>query len=293
MSKLDENGLSYGWYTDVVNNASGAVGSGNMAYRGILHVLMETHGITGGRNYYERRVMGQVSVATGILDYVYNNAETVRSVVRAQKQTIVDEGKTYEEVKALVGADNKGNDDVISAGCTITISDFIFAIEKAVKNAKDSKAVKDNTLKIGMISTATTKDASEEVKGSVGFDVSIALVATDKDGKVTAADSDVVSASFEFDTKGETSKDNAKVTSKKEAGANYGMASYGQDLNGDGTVKEWFEQADILDEKIIGKKADEITALAVDTGYGVEDVQKAGCTINIGDMVKAAVKACK
>ena len=203
------------------------------------------------------------------------------------------EGKTYEEVKALVGAENKGNDDVISAGCTIKISDFIFAIENAVKNVKDSKAVKDNTLKIGMISTATTKDASEEAKGSVGFDVSIAVVASDKDGKVTAADSDVVSASFEFDTKGETSKDTAKVTSKKEAGANYGMASYGQDLNGDGTVKEWFEQADILDEKIIGKKADEITALAADTGYGVDDVQKAGCTINIGDMVKAAVKACK
>ena len=102
MGKLDENGLSYGWYTDVVNNASGAVGSGNLAYRGVLHVLMETHGITGGRNYYARRVMGQVSVAIGILDYVYENAETVKSVVRAQKQTIVDEGKTYEDSDRVV-----------------------------------------------------------------------------------------------------------------------------------------------------------------------------------------------
>ena len=101
-SKLAENGLSYGWYTDVVNNAGGGVGSGNAAYRGILHILMETHGIQGGRNYYARRVMGQVSVVTGVLDYVYENAATVRSVVRAQKQTIVDEGKTYEESDQVI-----------------------------------------------------------------------------------------------------------------------------------------------------------------------------------------------
>ena len=204
------------------------------------------------------------------------------------------EGKTYEEVKALVGSENKGNDEVVNAGCTIMISDFIFAIENAVKNAKDSSATSEDTLKIGVVSTqATTKDATEDAKGTTGFDVSIAVVASDKDGKVTAADSDVVSASFEFDTKGATDKETAKVTSKKEAGANYGMAAYGQDLNGDGTVKEWFEQADILDETIIGKKSDEISALAVETGYGNEDLQKAGCTINIADMIKAAVKASK
>ena len=102
MGKLDENGLAYGWYTDVVNNASGAVGSGNAAYRGVLHVLMESHGITGGRYGYERRVMGQVSVATGIFDYLSANAATVKSVVRAQKQTIIEEGKTYEESDQVV-----------------------------------------------------------------------------------------------------------------------------------------------------------------------------------------------
>lgn len=203
-------------------------------------------------------------------------------------------GKTYDEVKALVGAENKGNEEVINAGCTIMISDFIFAIENAVKNAAESNATKDDTLKIGVVSTqASAKDATEDAKGTTGFDVSIAVMATDKDGKVTAADSDVVSASFEFDTKGVTSKETAKVSSKKDAGANYGMAAYGQDLNGDGTVKEWFEQADILDKAIIGKNADEIGALALETGYGAEDLQKAGCTINIADMIKAAVKASK
>ena len=27
--------------------------------------------------------------------------------------------------------------------------------------------------------------------------------------------------------------------------------------------------------------------------YGIDDVKTAGCTINISDMIKAAVKACK
>jgi len=100
--KLEENGLTYGWYTDVVNNASGDVGSGNAAYRGTLHVLMESHGIFRGRIAYERRVMSQVSVATGILDYLNENTATVKNVVTAQKQAIVDAGKTYEETDQVV-----------------------------------------------------------------------------------------------------------------------------------------------------------------------------------------------
>jgi hypothetical protein len=44
-------------------------------------------------------------------------------------------GKTVSEVKALVASDNKGTEEVIRAGCTIEISDFVRAIEKAVASA--------------------------------------------------------------------------------------------------------------------------------------------------------------
>lgn len=44
-------------------------------------------------------------------------------------------GKTVSEVKALVANGGKGNTEVVSAGCTIAIEDFIFAIEKAAANA--------------------------------------------------------------------------------------------------------------------------------------------------------------
>lgn len=204
-------------------------------------------------------------------------------------------GKTYDEIKALVGKENKGNDDVINAGCTITISEYVLAIEKAVKNAKESKAVADNSVKLGVISTQIeTKDATADAKGKNGLDITVSAVAKGADGKITAMASDAVSVEFIFDTKGATDTDtSAELKSKREKGDNYGMSAYGQDLNGDGTVKEWYAQADAFDTACIGKNSDEISKLALDTGYGVDDIQKAGCTINISDMVKAAVKASK
>ncbi|MEE1054262.1 MAG: hypothetical protein U0L36_00300, partial [Acutalibacteraceae bacterium] len=205
----------------------------------------------------------------------------------------VVEGKTIDEVKALVADGGKGTEDVITAGCTIGITDFIPALENAVKNATDSDATADDTLKLGVVSAAETKDATEEADGSNEVSTTV-VAAVLKDSKVVASSTDVVSAEFTFNAKGEsTVAESGALTTKKQAGANYGMASYGTDLNGDGTVKEWNEQAAAFDEALKGKTADEISALAVDTGYGVESLQTAGCTINVNDMVKAAVKAAK
>ncbi len=205
----------------------------------------------------------------------------------------VVEGKTIDEVKALVADGGKGTEDVITAGCTIGITDFISALENAVKNATDSDATADDTLKLGVVSAAETKDATEEADGSNEVSTTV-VAAVLKDSKVVASSTDVVSAEFTFNAKGEsTVAESGALTTKKQAGANYGMASYGTDLNGDGTVKEWNEQAAAFDEALKGKTADEISALAVDTGYGVESLQTAGCTINVNDMVKAAVKAAK
>lgn len=201
-------------------------------------------------------------------------------------------GKTIDEVKALVASNNKGTEDVITAGCTIAIDDYVKAVEKAVANATASTATKDATLKLGIVTTATAKDATEEAEGAQELDTTIVASAVDAKGKVIVTDTDAVSVKFAFDTKGATTHDvNAAIKTKKEQGADYGMAAYGKDLNGDGVVKEWNEQAAAFNAACAGKTAEEITALAIDTGYGVADLQTAGCTIHVGDMVKAAVKA--
>ncbi len=202
-------------------------------------------------------------------------------------------GKTIKEVKALVAKDRKGNEDVINAGCTIIIEEFVIAIEKAANNAAETDIKKGNTLKIGTVSTQTGCKNADDVQDGVNrVDTSIAVMALNKD-KIVYAFSDALQVEIKFNTKGEDITKHGEITTKRAAGDNYGMAAYGQDLNKDGEVKEWYQQADAFDAALVGKDAKGVAKLVADNGYGNKDLQTAGCTIVISDMVKAAEKAAK
>ncbi len=200
-------------------------------------------------------------------------------------------GKTLAEVKALVAGENKGNDEVIKAGCTIMIHEFVQAIEKACNNAVVSGATTAHTVKLGIHTEQSTKDAVEDVVGYNQIETTFFAAAVDADGKVVAAASDCVQVQFTFDAAGASTFDTTKaVSSKREAGANYGMSQWGTDLNGDKTIKEWFEQADAFNTACVGKKAGEISSLMGADNYGSADLQAAGCTILVNGLVKAAAK---
>lgn len=204
--------------------------------------------------------------------------------------TIV-EGKTLAEVKALVADGGKGNDEVINAGCTISISDYIKAIEIAVNSAVESDATKDSVLKIGVSVSQDGSDATEEKDGVNELEITY-VGAASNGGKVVAAVVDCLQVTFGFNTAGASTYDTTKaVSTKKQLGTAYNMAAYGADLNGDGIVKEWFEQAAEFEAAIIGKTAKEIAGLDNGSGYGVESLQTAGCTMGVDELVKAAVKA--
>ncbi len=194
-------------------------------------------------------------------------------------------GKTLDEVKALVAEGNKGTQDVINAGCTIMINEFVGAIEKAYNAAAESDVTAENTLSVTASTEQTCTDATADKDGSNKVSVTVFAAAVDADGKVVAASSDCVEVSFTFDTKGVSTLDTAKaVLSKKEQGSDYGMVAYG------GSAKEWFEQAAAFDAACIGKTADEIAGLAAEDGKGVDTLQQAGCTIYVTGFVKAASK---
>ena len=187
------------------------------------------------------------------------------------------EGKTVSEVKALIAADGKNTDAVISAGCTIAAEEFVKAVEKAVANAKDSAATKSTTLKLGMATTQTVKDATEEKAGSNKVSTDIFAAAVDKDGKIVAATNECVEVDFTFDVAGKSTFDATKaIEGKRAQGDAYGMKNPNY-----GSAKEWYEHADAFVAACIGKKAGEITT----------DLQVAGCTIAIDGFVKAAAKA--
>lgn len=193
-------------------------------------------------------------------------------------------GKTLDEVKALVGEGNKGTDEVVNAGCTIMINEFVAAIEKAYNAAAESNVTAENTLKVTAATEQTCTDATADKDGSNKVSTTVFAAAVDKDGKVVAASSDCVEVTFTFDTKGVATLDTSKaISSKKEAGTNYGMVKAG-------AKKEWFEQAAAFDAACIGKTADEIAGFVGEDGKGTADIQSAGCTIYVTGFVKAASK---
>ena len=194
-------------------------------------------------------------------------------------------GKTLDEIKALVAEGNKGNSDVIAAGCTIMIHEFVAAIDKAFANLTDSAATAESALKLGMNVEQTTADATEEKDGSNQVETTIFAAAVDAEGKVLVAASDCVQVKFTFNATGVSTLDTTKaIASKREAGANYGMVAYG------GAAKEWFEQADAFNALCVGKTATEIKALCAADNYGTDEVKTAGCTILVNGLTKAAAK---
>ncbi len=191
-------------------------------------------------------------------------------------------GKTLDEIKALVAEGNKGTEEVVNAGCTIMINEFVSAIEKAFANLADSTATAAHSVKLGVSTEQSLKDAVEDVIGYNQVETTIVAAAVDADGKMTAVASNCVQVQFSFNTAGET-MGNVK-TDKREAGANYGMVAYG------GAAKEWFEQADAFNATCIGKTAGDVNALMGADNYGNEDLKAAGCTILVNGFVKAAAK---
>lgn len=194
-------------------------------------------------------------------------------------------GKTPEEVKALVASDGKGSEEVVRAGCTIAVSDFVRAIEKAFANARPSAAVKGDTLKLGVSTVRSTEDASAEAHGKNRIDTTFFAATVDPSDRITAAYSDCAEIEFSFDAAG-TSDNGGKwvISTKRDAGDAYGMKTYG------GADKEWYEQADVFDRACIGKTSKSLSLLLGKDGYGNAELQTAGCTIVISEFVKAAAK---
>ena len=193
-------------------------------------------------------------------------------------------GKTLDEIKALVAEGDKGTSDVVNAGCTIMINEFVNAIEKAFANLAESAATANSVLKLGIHTEQSIKDAAGDASGYNKIETTAFAAAVDANGKVLVATSDCVQIEFTFDATGASKFDTTKaVSSKREKGASYGMVSFG-------AAKEWFEQADAFNALCVGKTAAEIVALCASDNYGTDAVKNAGCTILVNGFTKAAAK---
>ncbi len=150
--------------------------------------------------------------------------------------------------------------------------------------------------KIGTASIVNVKGANyntaDKKDGTAQSDVTMCTVMLDDAGKITYVNFDVTQSKFAFNDKGELTTDLTKgVISKKELGANYGMAKVSE------IKKEWFEQIAAYEQWLIGKTVDEAVAMKTfekDASHKeVPDVAelKTSVTIDIGGYRNALVKA--
>ncbi len=189
-------------------------------------------------------------------------------------------------------------DDVISAGCTISIASFQEAVAKAIADpyAKTFEAEADSfKLGIGVESTvegSTSYDANAETPDGVflGY-TGMAAVVVDANGVILADLVDYVQPKVNFDANGVETAFNFGG-SKKELGDDYGMAAIMQ-------TTEWYAQATCFENYVVGMTADQVTGIATASDDGEHyrptdadpDLQ-AGCTISITGFQATVAEAC-
>lgn len=202
-------------------------------------------------------------------------------------------GKTVAEVEAIKTQEAGGHqiavdEALLSAGCSMQITDFIAAVAKACKDEQGMtfKTAAEFTLGVAAKTTvdSATKAATADADGLAAMytDFACAVVA---DGKVIATLNDAIQPKITIDAAGEI-VDKAFVGTKRELKEGYNMAAYGSDNDGDGRVLEWYVQSAEFSKYATGKTAAEIAALEtkeVNAHLVSSDdaLISAGCTMQI------------
>lgn len=173
-----------------------------------------------------------------------------------------------------------------------TVAETTAAATEAATTAAETTAAEVNTdggLRTGMAVVTTTgssKDAGDK-DGNAQVDSVAAVVVVDADGKIVNCMIDTAQTKMAFTAEGKViMADDFKT--KKELGDEYGMRK------ASAIGKEWFEQAEAVEQYVIGKTADEVEGIAVDeTTKTTEPDLLAGATIKIGSYVQAITEAAR
>lgn len=139
---------------------------------------------------------------------------------------------------------------------------------------------------------SSSKPATADKAGTAQVDSTIVSVTYDANGVITKCVIDNAQTKVSFNAAGEIQTDLTTVPKTKvELGDEYGMKK------NSAVGKEWYEQADIFADWIVGKTLDEVKGLNVkkvdDSHPAVPDVPELTSTvsINVGDMTQAIEKA--
>ena len=146
---------------------------------------------------------------------------------------------------------------------------------------------------LGSVTTMSGAGAEADKAGSVTVNTTMCELELDDAGKIIAVSFDIAQNKVGFDATGAlTGELTGEHPTKKELGDGYGMKA------ASGIGKEWFEQAEALEDWCVGKTVEDVVAMPTyDKGDGhhtqvPDDVDlKTGCTIDVGSFLNALQKA--
>ena len=220
-------------------------------------------------------------------------------------------GKTVAQVEALGAEENLQNahnhwftkdEDLLSAGCTIQIGDFVGAVVKACNDEfKVSFQSEGNfTLGLGVDSYDDGSVDADAENGTVMVYSDMAAVVIDN-GIIVASLNDAIQPKISFDVAGEITAKTFNGT-KRELKEGYGMEgnAWSSDNDGDGRILEWYKQSAAFSAHVAGKTVAQVEALGAEENLQNannhwftkdEALLSAGCTIQIGAIVDVVVEA--
>jgi hypothetical protein len=187
--------------------------------------------------------------------------------------------------------------DLLNAGCSMQITDFIQAVVKACddRNAVSFKAnPKKMTLGVAANSfvDGATKAATLTETGTVAMYSDFACAVVVK-GKIVASLNDAIQPKFTTTVLGLDLTSVSYNGTKRELRYGYNMEGK-VDANNDGVMNEWYKQSAAFSAHVVGMTADQVANMATEAnfmGYQMTtdaDLLAAGCTIQITD-IKAVV----
>ena len=210
-------------------------------------------------------------------------------------------GKTIDEVKNKP-TQNMSNghiisaeDDLLNAGCTIDVTNFVDAVVKAGNDDQKMAFKTSGDIKLGLgvesydIGSAA---ASYNSEGCIYIKSEFAASAV-VDGKIVASLNDVITATVYFNETGIITRTQYRGTNR-ELKEDFRMSAFGNSTIGNTIVKERYLQSAAFSTHVVGMTAADVAAMPTQlasNGYIIsadDELLTAGCTISI-DYKKAVV----
>ena len=176
-------------------------------------------------------------------------------------------GKSLDQIKGIA-VDETGHvtDADLAALVTVGVTDYIAAYEEAFKNAVDVKTLGGTQLGLGHDAKVSASKGLDEAAGTTPVfanDITLAATLYDNTGKITATYIDTLQLKVNFDKDGKIT--GSALESKIELGDRYAMGAASS------IGKNWDAQIVDFGKYIVGKTAEEVTALPLDEEFHATD----------------------